>query len=330
MKILIVGLGSVGRRHLRNLAALGQTDLMLLRSGKSTLPDADLEGFPVVRDLEAALRSKPDAAVIATPTALHLQSAVPLARAGCHLLLEKPVSHTLEGINDLRQSARAGGGQVMVAFQYRYHPGLLAIRRWLEEDALGRPLSARAQYGDYLPGWHAWEDYRQSYSARADLGGGAVLTLCHPLDYLMWLLGDVTQVTAAVSSQGGLGIGVEDTAEAVLAFAGGALGSVHLDFVQRPPVHDMAIVGTEGTLTWDQSDGAARLYRASTGEWQVVEAPAGFDRNDMFLAEMQRFLDVTAGRAAPEPTLEDGIRVLALGLAIRESAQLGRRVEVGA
>jgi predicted dehydrogenase len=330
MKILIVGLGSVGRRHLRNLVALGQKDLVLLRSGMSTLPDTDLEGLPVARDLDAALRFKPEAAVIATPTALHLHTAIPLARAGCHLLLEKPVSHTLEGIAELREGARLGGGRVMVAFQYRYHPGLLTVRRWLEDGTIGRPLSARAHYGDYLPGWHPWEDYRQSYSARADLGGGAVLTLCHPLDTLMWMLGDVVQVMAAVSSQGGLGIAVEDTAEAVLQFASGALGSVHLNYVQRPPSHYLSIVGTQGTLTWDQADGAARLYRASVGEWQVVEAPAGFDRNEMFLREMRHFLDVAEGRAAPEPDLDAGVRVLALGMAMHESARLGRRVEVAA
>jgi predicted dehydrogenase len=326
MKILIVGLGSVGRRHLRNMVALGQTDLVLLRSGKSTLPEAELHGYPVVTDIDAALRLHPQAAVIATPSALHLQSAIPLAQAGCHLLLEKPVSHNMQGIAELRDALRMGGGQLMVAFQYRHHPGLLAIRRWSEDGAIGRPLIARAQYCDYLPGWHPWEDYRQSYSARADLGGGAVLTLCHPLDYLLWLLGDVTHVTGATAA--GMGLDVEDSAEAALQFANGALGGVHLNYVQRPASHHLTVVGTEGTLDWDQSDGAARLYRARAGAWEVAEAPAGYERNDMFVAEMRHFLDVLAGRAAATPPLADGIRTLALGLAILESARLGRRIEL--
>jgi predicted dehydrogenase len=328
MKILIVGLGSVGRRHLRNLVALGETDLVLLRSGKSTLPEEELHGYPVVTQIDAALRLQPQAAIIATPTALHLQSAIPLARAGCHLLLEKPVSHSMESITDLQDAVRQGGGQVVIAFQYRHHPGLLAIRRWLEQDAIGRPLIARAQYCDYLPGWHPWEDYRQSYSARADLGGGAVLTLCHPLDYLLWLLGDVKSVTGATAAKAGMGIDVEDSAEAALEFASGVLGGVHLNYVQRPASHQLTIVGTEGTLQWDQSDGAARLYRARAGAWEVAEAPAGYERNDMFVAEMMRFLDVLAGKSAAAPSLAEGIRSLALGLAILESARLGRRIEL--
>ena len=330
MKVAIVGLGSVGRRHLRNLAALGHTDIVLVRSGRSTLPDSELGNWEVAADLDAALRSKPGAAVIATPTALHLDAAIPLARAGCHLLIEKPVSHTMAGVEDLRDAARKSGARVVTAFQYRHHPGLLAVRRWLQEGAIGRPVSARACYADYLPDWHPWEDYRQSYAAREELGGGAVLTLCHPLDYLAWLLGPVTYVTGVVSSNGGLGIDVEDSADGVLEFGSGAVASVHMDFVQRPPSHHLTIVGTEGTLAWDQSDGAARLYRVSTGRWDVMPAPAGFDRNDMFLSEMQHFLSLADGTVSEPSSLDEGVHALAIALALRESARSGRRVEVAA
>lgn len=326
MKILIVGLGSVGRRHLRNLAALGQRDVVLLRSGKATLPESELEGYAAVHDLEAALRARPAAAVIATPTAMHLETAVPLARAGCHLLLEKPVSHSMDGVDELRQAAREGGARVMVGFQYRYHPGLRAVEQWLRSGAISRPYHARAHYGDYLPGWHPWEDYRASYSARADQGGGVVLTLCHPLDYLLWLMGEVQGVMASVGSQGDLGIPVEDTADALIDFDSGAIGSVHLDYLQRPAAHHLAILGTEGTITWDQADGAARLHRAASGAHEVVEAPPGYERNHMFLAEMERFLAVVDGREPPMPSLEEGVGALALGAAMLESSRRGARV----
>ncbi len=326
MKILIVGLGSVGRRHLRNLATLGQRDVVLLRSRKATLPESELEGLAAVHDLEAALKARPTAAVIATPTAMHLEAAIPLARAGCHLLLEKPVSHSMDGVDDLRHAAREGGARVMVGFQYRYHPGLRAVEQWLRSGAIGRPYHARAHYGDYLPGWHPWEDYRASYSARSDQGGGVVMTLCHPLDYLLWLMGSVQQVAASVGSRGDLGIAVDDTADAVLEFESGAIGSVHLDYLQRPAAHHLAILGTEGTLTWDQADGAARLVRAAGGAHEVIEAPQGYERNHMFLAEMERFLAVVEGREPPMPGLEEGVRALALGAAILESSRRGERV----
>lgn len=326
MRIVVAGLGSAGRRHLRNLTALGVTDCILLRSGRATLPDEGLDGFPVVPDVDAALRLQPDAAVIATPSALHLDAAIPFARAGCHLLLEKPVSHTMANVDVLREAARAGGARVMVAFQYRHHPGLRAVREWVGGGAIGRVVSAHAHYGDHLPGWHPWEDYRTSYAARADLGGGAALTLCHPFDYLVWILGPVARVSGATGRQGGLGIDVEDTAVGLFEFQQGAVASVHVDMLQRPQVHTLQIIGTAGTIAWNQADGAARLWRVGAGQWEVRDAPPGFERNDMFLAEMRSFLDVVTAGHAPDPGLDTGAHVLAVTLAIGESARTGRRV----
>ena len=184
MKILIAGLGSIGRRHFHNLLALGERDLLLYRTHRSTMPDEELQGFPVETDLGAALAHKPDAVIVSNPTSLHLDVAIPAARAGCCLFLEKPVSDSMERVHDLQAAVEDSGRQAFVGFQFRFHPGLREAKQLLEQGVIGRVLSVRAHWGAYLPGWHPWEDYRQGYSARSDLGGGVILTLCHPLDYL--------------------------------------------------------------------------------------------------------------------------------------------------
>ena len=229
MKILIAGFGSIGRRHFRNLLALGERDILFYRTGRSTLDGAELAGYMVETDLDAALAHRPQAVVIANPTALHLPVAIPAAETGCHLLLEKPLSHSHDGLDDLQAALVRGGGQVLVGFQFRYHPGLVKISRLLADGAIGRPLSVRAHWGEYLPGWHPWEDYRWGYSARQDLGGGVVLTLSHPLDYLRWLLGEVSALWAFTSRQSDLDLDVEDSAEVGLRFANGVIGSLHLE-----------------------------------------------------------------------------------------------------
>ncbi|MEW6566797.1 MAG: Gfo/Idh/MocA family oxidoreductase [Chloroflexota bacterium] len=332
MRFLICGLGSVGRRHLRNLRALGQEDIVLLRSGKSTLPDNDaMRGLSVESNLSLALdKWRPDAVIVSNPTALHLDVAIPAAEAGCHLLIEKPVSHSLDRLDRLQEALARGGGKVLVGFQFRYHPGLQRAKQVLEEGRIGRPISARAHWGEYLPAWHPWEDYRQSYSARADLGGGVVLTLCHPLDYLRWLLGEAAVLWAATGTLGDLDLEVEDTAEIVLRFASGTLGSVHLDYCQRPPSHYLQVSGTEGSLHWDNSDGALTLYTAARESWESFAPPAGFERNDLFLAEMRHFLAVIEGREAPRCTLEDGVRALQLALAVHASARTGADIRPAA
>lgn len=324
MKFLFAGLGSIGRRHLNNLLALGERDILLYRTHKGALPDDELAGFHTELDLTTALDHKPDAVIVSNPTAHHLDVAIPAALAGCHLLLEKPVSHNWERVDELRAAVIHGGGQVLVGFQFRFHPGLEKVAVLLAENAIGRPVSVRAHWGEYLPDWHPWEDYRQSYSARADMGGGVILTLCHPLDYLRWLLGDVASLWASTAKSGELELDVEDVAEIGLQFTNGVIGSVHLDYLQRPPVHKLEIIGALGTLRWDNADGVVSIYRASSGEWETFRAPNGFERNHLFKAEMKHFLEVIRGDAEPLCTLEDGLAVLELALAAHRSAQTGQ------
>lgn len=176
---VVTGFGSIGRRVVRNLRALGVTDVTVYRTGQGTLSTED-EGVTVVDDLDAALSKGPSTVFVVNPTALHVPTALAAARAGSHLLLEKPISHTLDGVEELRRVVAEQGLVCLVGHQFRFHPGLLALRRWL--DSIGPVLHAQAHWGEYLPDWHPWEDYRSSYSAVPALGGGVTLTLCHPLD----------------------------------------------------------------------------------------------------------------------------------------------------
>lgn len=326
MKFLIAGLGSIGRRHLRNLQALGEQDIILLRSNKSTLPDDDLVGLPIETDLDAALAHKPDAVIISNPTAFHLEAAIPAAQAGCHILLEKPISHTWERIDELQVAVEQGNGQVLVGFQYRFHPGLRRVAKLLAEGAIGSPISVRAHWGEYLPDWHPWEDYRKSYSARAKMGGGVILTLCHPLDYLRWLIGDVESLWASTARSGELEIDVEDTAEIGMKFTNGVIGSIHLDYLQRPAAHYLEIIGGQGTLRWDNEDGVVKLYQVEVGHWETFLPPDGFERNQLYLTEMQHFIQVVSGEAEPVCNLLDGIAALRLALGVLDSSRQSRIV----
>ncbi len=330
MKILIAGLGSIGRRHFRNLAALGERDLVLYRTRKATLPDDELTGYPIETDLgEALQKHRPQAVIVANPTALHLEVAIPAAEAGCALLLEKPIAEDLSRVNELRRAAQKNGGRSLVGFQFRYHPALNKARELIQSGVMGKILTAHAHWGEYLPNWHPWEDYRASYAAREDLGGGVIRTLTHPLDYLRYLLGEIESLQAFQGHISPLELtGVEDVAEIGLKFRSGAIGGLHLNYFQRPPVHRLEIVGTAGALRWDNAEGAlihahvpdafGGIYpQPSPGAETRYAPPDGFERNDLFLAQTRHFLEVASGQAAPLCTLEDGIRALELALAAR-------------
>ena len=328
MKFLIAGLGSIGRRHLKNLIALGEEDIVLYRTGKSTLPDEELKGFLTEYSLDDALGHEPDAVIISNPTALHLDVAIPAAKRGCHLLIEKPISHNMDRVDDLRDAVITAGVQVLVGFQFRYHPGLRAIKNWIDSEVIGAPTSALSYWGEYLPDWHPWEDFQRSYSARGDLGGGVVLTLCHPFDYLRWLFGEVEWVYGSVDQRGPWDLAVEDLADAMMRFEGGMRCSVHLDYLQRPPEHTLKIIGTEGTITWDNTDGVAKCYQAEVKEWHVAQPPADFERNDLFLNEMKHFLEVLGSGVPALPDLNDGVEILRIVSAIKESSKAGERISL--
>lgn len=327
MKFLIAGFGSTGHRHFMNLKALGQEDLLVYRTGKSTLPAdrmAALEGQLVETDLQAALAHKPDAVIVSNPTALHMSVAIPAAQAGCHLLIEKPLADALAPAEELRAAVAANGVRALMDFQFRYHPNLLKLRELLAGGEFGAPRSARVHWGEYLPSWHPWEDYRKGYSARRDLGGGVVLTLCHPFDYLRLFIGEVAEVSGSVTNSGKLDIEVEDQAEARLEFANGAQGYVTLNYLEQPTTHWFDLEFERGKFHWEVNTGVLDIYRAETDAWEHIPPPPDLQRNDVFLAVMRHFLDVVAGRAEADAPLEDGIRVLQIALAVHQSAEEGK------
>lgn len=340
MKFLIAGLGSIGRRHFRNLIALGEKDIVLLRSHRATLSDDELAGYLVETDLiEALKKHKPDAVIIANPTALHLDVAIPAAQAGCHILLEKPVSHSLERLDILEQAAQKSGSKILVGFQFRYHPTLNKARELIQADALGKILTAHVHWGEYLPNWHPWEDYRQSYAARADLGGGVIVTLTHPLDYLRFLLGDVESIWSFNGHISALELDVEDAAEIGLRFSNGAIGGVHINYFQRPPVHRLEIVGTKGTLRWDNADSVLYFHNMPQGfgTWDANPPAAqlerflpneGYERNQLFITQTQHFIDIVRENAMPICTLNDGIHAQKMALAAQESNAAGKAIKI--
>ncbi len=328
LSFLVIGLGSVGKRHLKNLAALGVENIHVLRRENKRPDDKDLPPFKIDTDLNAALARCPDAVIIASPTSHHLSQAMAAAEAGCHILMEKPIAHTMDGLNDLVKLVKQKGIIFQTAFQFRFHPVFQEIRALLKQGAIGSILSAHVHWGEYLPLWHPWEDYRQGYSARADLGGGAVLTLCHPYDYLRWLIGEIISLSAMVDKLSDLEIDTEDTAAIIIRFALGAIGSIYLDYNERPPQHSLTIIGHRGKIYWDNRDSAATVYLGDGQQAYRIDPPSGFERNDLFKAELKHFIECIESRQQPICGLKDGMAALEMALAIKKSAMEKRELNL--
>jgi predicted dehydrogenase len=331
MRALVVGLGSIGRRHAENWTRLGLGSLAVCRRPENARqPEAPgLEATAEYGDLDEALADqRPDVVLVTNPTSLHVETACTALRAGAHVLVEKPLGSSLDGVAALVATARANNRTVMVGYNLRFHPGLARLKALLEAGAIGRVVSARAEVGEYLPAWHPWEDYRAGYSARRELGGGAVLTFSHELDALFWLLGPPRRLTALAVHASSLEIDVEDVAEIALEFETGALGSVHVDYVRRPPRRTIEVVGELGVLRWEFERNRLELYDLNTGQWRIEQGDARFERNQMYVDELRHFAACARGELGqPLADAQQGAAVLAIALAALRSAREGRAVD---
>jgi predicted dehydrogenase len=344
MKILVIGLGGIGQRHLRNLRALMETNAEIiahdLRPNLPVLTDqlkveegASLEqkyNIRIFQDLEQALAEKPEAAFVCTPTSLHLPVAIRAAQAGCHLFIEKPLSHNLERVDELISLVENGSLKVAIGYQMRFHPCVQRLHALLLERKIGQILSVRAEIGEYLPGWHTYEDYRQMYASRQDLGGGVILSQIHEMDYLYWLFGMPRRVFALGGHLSSLEIDVEDSSDILMecTMDGSPIPvSLHQDYVQRPSSRNCEVIGDAGKILVDIAALTVDVY---DGDGNHVEASsyAGFPRNQLFLDEMQYFLDSIQGKQTSLVNLHDGVESLRMALAAKESLATGKVIEL--
>lgn len=338
MRILIAGLGAIGQRHARNLRAL-RPDVELLayrtRRLRHVVTEAlvrddsrDIEtelGIRAFGALDVALAERPDAVFVCTPTSLHVEVAQQSAEALCHLFIEKPVSHTMEGVERLRATVESGRLVAMVGCQWRFHPLVRQLRALLHSSAFGAVRSAHIDYAEYLPDWHPYEDYRASYAARAELGGGVVLTQIHDYDLARWLFGMPRTVRATGGHLSDLEIDVEDTVDAMLETASVAV-RVTQSMATRPPRRSITVEGERGRATLDLL--AGRLDVDVRPPLAPVAPIADYQRNQMFVDEAAQFLECLEGRSAPAVPLSEGIEVLRVALAVKESLRTGHTVEL--
>jgi predicted dehydrogenase len=314
-KFLFAGCGSIGRRHIRNLRALTRCEIHAFRVRRESLGDFEKEfGVRTFTDLEEALDQRPDAVFVTNPTSLHLAVALKAAEKGLPLFIEKPLSHTLEGVDELIRLCEQKKIAAFVAYKMRFHKSIRKIKEIVQSGALGKIISGRAHYSGYLPKWHPWEDYRRMYSSRSELGGGVVLDATHEIDTLCWLLGEAVEVKSLVGKVGVLETDTEDTAEILLRFESGAFGSVHMSYAEQPEHRYCHILGSGGSVYWDQLHGEVLLHAGDGKGWQKFEEGKDHDPDQMFVEEMRHFLECVEGRAVPAVGLREAKRVLEIAL----------------
>lgn len=340
MKILVVGCGSIGRRHARNARALGAEvvlcDVDVVRLQKFGEEIGAVRYFSDY--IEAARHSGADAAIVATPSNLHIEPARALLAAGMHVFMEKPLCTSVADAVELRPLVRESGRVFMMGHTFRFRSEWLEIKRILDTNPLGHIYSAEFMGGWYLPDWHVRENYRHEYAAQKKLGGGVLLTsLSHLFDLASWFFGDIEQIVGAKMKLGKLEIDVDDSVVCTLKTASGVAVTMTEDFLCRCPRRTLRVNGEHGYLEADFNrktlsvwDARKKRFAPDDNEasldqrdyFKILEdgvlydlapetSPLQYSGNDAYLAELKYFLEmVSTQRTTFDLDIDAGIQVL--------------------
>jgi predicted dehydrogenase len=324
-RLLIVGFGSIGKRHLRLAKLLmPKCKIILLRhQAMKTPPDPAVDYC--ASSLKDAIALHPQAAVIAGPATFHIDMALPLARAGIHLLIEKPISSNSKKIDALLTTCKKNKVTLMTGYNMRFLPSLQFFRQLVLEQRVGNIFSVRAEVGQYLPSWRPGTDYQNNVSAQAKLGGGVLLELSHELDYLRWIFGEVAWVSAIASKQSRLEIDVEDTAHLLMGFISKEKGqkqiiaSLNMDFIRHDSCRTCTVIGENGSLRWNAIEAKVEIFEPGADGWQTLNTFTQ-QRDSSYISEWEHFLDCIEKKAAPLITGQDGLAVVKIIEAAKASS----------
>lgn len=318
MRFAVLGCGSIGRRHLRNLQTFKPEDLVAFDPVPAVREGVTAEfGIKCFAQLDDIWEQNPDVVLVTAPSGIHVELSLAAAQHGCHLFIEKPLSHTLNGVENLIQTIKAHGLIAMVGCNMRFHPGPSTVKRLIDEGAVGDILAARVQTGSYLPEWRPGQDYRESYSSSAQHGGGALLDCIHEVDLALWYFGPGHLAGAATRPASSLGLEVEGLAELLIQHTNGVLASVHLNFVQRDYRRSCEVIGQEGTIYWNFSDSFVEVRKGKPID-QRYDLDSSWKTDQMYIDEMSYFIRAVERGEQTFCSAADGLAALEIVLAARD------------
>lgn len=332
-RVVVVGRGSAGSRHfnlIRELLPKAEVKYLIHLKSESSVDSSskDLIG------IQEVLTFMPQIAIVASPSISHIEIAQELAEAGIHILIEKPISASLSGVAELIAYCLDRNIVLQVGYNLRYSDSLQFFKQHLSLEGIGEILSIRCEVGQNLESWRPNKDYRETVSAKKDLGGGVLLELSHELDYLRWIFGEVEWVRATLCKLSKLDIDVEDTAHINLGFTKSKfkqtiVANLNLDFIRQDYTRTCLAIGANSSIRWDGLTDRVEIYDNAKSTWQELYSKKA-SKDETYKRELQDFLTSVGSGNKPQVTGEDGLRVLEIIEAARQSSQTGAQVYVSA
>jgi predicted dehydrogenase len=311
MHWVVVGTGNISKRHRENIKYLWPDALVtaLIPHRKKAQKDQNLNHADYLDDdHDTVLEKKPDAVIIATPASSHIDEAIFWLKHDIPVFIEKPLAMSAKQAKNLQPFA--SNSIITVGYVLRFLPIIRELKEIIQSNSFGKIISLEAHVGSYLPDWRPQNDYKKSVSARAELGGGALLELSHEIDYVLWFLGKPEKISATLKNSGTLDIEVEDDVDLEITFKGNLKANIHMDFLQSPPTRFCKVFFEEAIVKVDILTGTLQINK-NNGEENIYNL-APKNSNAPYLGQLQNFYDTLKGTASPSVTIEDGVNVLSV------------------
>lgn len=320
MKAIVVGFGSIGQRHVRNLLKFKDVEIIICTK-RTHIKFKNKNRIKVFKSLEESLDEKPDIGFITNETSLHVPTCIKLASRGIDLFIEKPLSNSDKEIKKLLKIVKNKNIVTLMGCNLRFNPFIQKIKELISTNQIGRIISVQVNCGTFLPDWHPYEDYRFSYAARNELGGGVILTLIHEIDYLYWFFGNVKEIFSISGKFSDLSLNVEDLATSLLRFKNNIIVELHLDYFQRPNSRSCKIIGTKGVIQWDEESNLVKLYRVEKRKWINKIKIKNYDYNQEYIKEIAHFIKCVKTRKNSINSIYEGVKTLQIALSIKKASK---------
>ncbi len=339
MKVLFIGLGSIGQRHLRNLLTI-RKDLQIFAYRTSMSVPLLSENNEVIQEntqkdffnitefncLEDSLNIEPNMIFICNPTSMHIETLLKVIKSKAYIFIEKPLSHNSKNIKEIiLNEANEGNNRIYVGYQFRFHPCIIEAKKIIDKGLLGNIINASFFHGEYLPDWHKYEDYRNSYAAKEDLGGGALLTLIHEFDMILNFFSIPRKLFAIGGHLSQLDLDVEDSVQVLMEcekYKKNFPVNVSLDYLNWPPKKEFIINGDLGNITCDLIKNKFIFNKRKTREI-IINNYSEFERNDMFISQIKHFFELSESKTIPKIDLRTAFNSLKIALAAKRSLKTG-------
>ena len=323
IKVLVIGYGSIGKRHVKNLLNFPDIQVVICTKRRD-LREIKSKNVIVHRNLEKCLKEKPIVGFVTNETSTHIHTATILAQNGIDIFLEKPLSDSMKGVEKLLKIVKKKELITQMGCNFRFYPPIAKIKKMIDGKKIGRIISVQVENGSYLPDWHPSEDYSKGYAAKKKLGGGIILTQIHEIDYLYWFFGEISQIFSISGKFSDLKINVEDISVSIFKFKNNIVGELHLDFLQRPQFKRCKIRGTKGIIEWESENNDVKIFMNRAKKWQKIPIKNNYKLssknriNIMYVKELEHFIKCVKNRTKTINPITEGIETLKIALLMKK------------